>query len=85
MMLDLVVKSLDIQDKIVPIIYDLGRRHSLYGVRERDYKPFERALLETLEQLRGPAFSPEERDAWHAAFAFLSDIMQEGAVESPRG
>lgn len=37
-----------------------------------------------LEQLRGPAFSREERDAWHAAFAFLSDIMQEGAVESPR-
>ena len=77
LMLDMIVKSLDIQDKIVPIIFDLGKRHAMYGVRERDYQPFEQALVDTLSSLIGDDFTQDERRAWSAAFAFLADIMKE--------
>lgn len=81
LMLEMVVKSLDIQDKIVPIIYDLGKRHAMYGVRDRDYQPFEQALLDTLSGVVGDDFTQEVREAWLAAFAFLADIMKEACAK----
>ena len=80
LMLELIVKSLDIQDKIIPIIFDLGKRHAMYGVRDRDYKPFEQALIETLSTI-GDDFTHDEREAWSAAFAFLADIMREACAK----
>ena len=81
LMLELIVKSLDIQDKIVPIIFDLGKRHAMYGVRERDFKPFEQALIDTLSSTIGDDFTHDEREAWSAAFAFLADIMREACAK----
>jgi len=83
LMLDMIVKSLDIQDKIVPIIFDLGKRHAMYGVRDRHYQPFEQALMDTLSSINGDDFTQEARNAWSAAFAFLADIMRE-ACAKPR-
>ena len=70
LMLELIVKSLDIQDKIVPIIFDLGKRHAMYGVRDRDYQPFEQALIETLSSIIGDDFTHDEREAWSAHLPF---------------
>jgi hemoglobin-like flavoprotein len=81
LMLDMIVKSLDIQDKIVPIIFDLGKRHAMYGVRDRDYQPFEQALIDTLSSIIGDDLTPDVRNAWHAAFAFLTDIMREACTK----
>ena len=80
LMLDMIVKSLDIQDKIVPIIFDLGKRHAMYGVRVRDYQPFEQALMDTLSSINGDDFTQDVRNAWSAAFAFLADIMKEACA-----
>jgi hemoglobin-like flavoprotein len=81
LMLEMIVKSLDIQDKIVPIIFDLGKRHAMYGVRDRHYEPFERALMDTLSNVVGDDFTKEVREAWSAAFAFLADIMREASAK----
>lgn len=81
LMLDMIVKSLDIQDKIFPIIFDLGKRHAMYGVRDRDYQPFEQALIDTLSSIIGDDLTPDVRNAWHAAFAFLADIMREACTK----
>ncbi|HUL41545.1 MAG TPA: globin domain-containing protein [Burkholderiales bacterium] len=80
LMLDMVVNSLDIQDKIVPIIFDLGKRHAMYGVRDRHYQPFEQAMMDTLSNVVGSDFTPDVRKAWSAAFAFLADIMKEASA-----
>jgi len=81
LMLELIMKSLDIQDKIVPIIFDLGKRHAMYGVRDRDYQPFKQALIDTLSSISGDDFTQDEREAWSAAFAFLADIMREASAK----
>lgn len=76
-MIDLIVRTLDYQEQLIPIIYDLGRRHAAYGVTEHDYGVFRAALLDTLEKALGPAFTPEVQDAWGAAYDFMARVMEE--------
>jgi hemoglobin-like flavoprotein len=81
-MLGTVVGCLDVQERIVPLVYELGRRHSLYGVRDADFDPFGKALLDTLAESLGPEFTPPVRDAWQAAYGFMAEIMQDAARRS---
>jgi hemoglobin-like flavoprotein len=76
-MLGAIVESLDKQDRIVPMIYELGKRHAAYGVAAADYAPFGTALLETLDEMLGAEFTPAHRQAWGEAYDFLAEIMQE--------
>ena len=77
--LTVVVKSLDKLDQIVPAVQALGRRHAGYGVREAHYATVGSALLWTLEQGLGEAFTPPTRDAWAAAYGLLASVMIEAA------
>lgn len=76
-MVDLIVRTLDFQEQLVPIIYDLGRRHATYGIAESDYLTFRRALLDTLEAALAEAFTPEVQDAWGAAYDFMAGVMKQ--------
>lgn len=76
-MIGLIVRTLDYQNQVVPIIYELGKRHAAYGVLESDYATFRDALLETLHGALGEGFSPEVRDAWGAAYDFMAGVMAE--------
>ena len=81
--LTVVVKSLDRLDQIVPAVQALGRRHAGYGVREAHYATVGAALLWTLEQGLGEAFTPAVRAAWAEAYGILASVMiQAAAVES---
>ena len=62
--LTVVVKSIDKLEQIVPAVQALGRRHAGYGVRESHYATVGEALLWTLQQGLGEAFTPEVRAAW---------------------
>jgi len=53
--------------------------HAGYGVIESDYATVGAALLWTLEQGLGPAFTPDVKDAWTAAYRILSGTMLAGA------
>ena len=77
--LAVVVKSLDRLDQIVPAVQALGRRHAGYGVREAHYDTVGSALLWTLEQGLGEAFTPPIREAWTAAYGTLATVMIEAA------
>jgi hemoglobin-like flavoprotein len=78
-MLATAVAHLDRLDTIIPAVRALGTRHAAYGVKEADYTPVAEALLWTLGQGLGEAFTPETEAAWVAAYTILAGQMQEAA------
>jgi hemoglobin-like flavoprotein len=82
-MLATAVNNLHQVEKIVPAVQDLGRRHVGYGVKDAHYEPVGAALLWTLEQGLGPAFTPATREAWTATYATLAGVMKEAAATVP--
>src|SRR5262249_35202768 len=73
------VRGLQRIDELLPAIEAMGRRHSGYGVKEEHYTTVATALLWTLEQGLGPAFTPQVRSAWVETYTILSAVMQRGA------
>ncbi len=82
-MIGRVVTALRDPASVVPAIQDLGRRHVGYGVRKEDYTTVGGALLWTLEQGLGTAWTAEVKDSWVAAYTLLSGVMIDAA--STRG
>lgn len=63
-------------ERFVTDLVALGRRHGGYGVRDSDYDAAGVALLWTLEQALGSAFTPEARDAWNEAYQAMASVMR---------
>jgi hemoglobin-like flavoprotein len=85
-MIGTVVANLGNLETIIPAVQDLGRRHATYGVQPRHYETVGAALLWTLEQGLGDAFTQPVKAAWTEAYTVLSSVMQKGAdgsVASP--
>src|SRR5262245_39941722 len=78
--LAVVVHGLDRLPTLIPAVEALGRRHVGYGVRDEHYTTVATALLWTLEQGLGPAFTPAAREAWTAAYVMLATVMQRAAA-----
>jgi hemoglobin-like flavoprotein len=79
--LKLVVKGLEQPERILPAVRSLGQRHVSYGVQNSHYETVGAALLWTLGEGLGDAFTPEVEEAWTAAYALLANVMQEAAAE----
>ena len=79
--LGIAVKGLKRLDTILPAVQDLGRRHVHYGVRDEHYDIVGTALLWTLEQGLGEAFTPAVEEAWTTAYILLAGAMKEAAAE----
>lgn len=75
-MLELIIKLLDMRDKVVPLIRYLGDRHRAMRVRREYYVPFGEALIATLSAFLGEQFTPELRNAWVQAYRFMADNMR---------
>jgi len=73
------VKMLGQPDKVVPVLQAMGRRHVGYGVQDAHYAPVGAALLLTLEQGLGDAFTPEVHEAWATLYGVISQTMQDAA------
>jgi hemoglobin-like flavoprotein len=73
------INGLDRLDSIVPVVQDLGRRHVVYGVRPEHYDTVGAALLQTLEQGLGAAFTPEVKQAWAVVYGVLAKTMKDAA------
>lgn len=76
-----VVAHLRRPDALLPAVQDLGRRHAGYGVQPAHYAVVGAALLATLQEGLGEAFTPEMGEAWAAACALLSSIMIAAAAD----
>jgi hemoglobin-like flavoprotein len=77
-----VIDKLDELDLLVPTIEALGRRHAGYGVTDAHYVSVGAALLWTLEQGLGEAWTPEAAEAWSQAYTLLADTMRRAAAQS---
>jgi hemoglobin-like flavoprotein len=75
-MLATAVNNLHQLDAVLPAVRDLGDRHRGYGVTAEHYAPVGAALLWTLEQGLGPAFTPDTKAAWTEAYSTLAGAMQ---------
>lgn len=73
--LAVVVRGLDDLPALMPAVTRLAERHAGYGVGAAHYAPVGAALLWTLEQGLGEAFTPEVKEAWSAAYGTLSGAM----------
>ncbi|MFP5407921.1 MAG: globin family protein [Gammaproteobacteria bacterium] len=78
-MLGTVVNSLTRLDELVPVAQDMAKRHVGYGVQPAHYDTVGAALLWTLEQGLGSAFTDDTRDAWATAYGTLAGVMKEAA------
>ncbi len=81
-MIGVAVSGLDRAETLVPALRALGARHRDYGVTDAHYATVGDALLETLGQGLGDAFTPALRDAWTAVYTLVSTTMRAGAREA---
>ena len=93
-MLSFIVKSIDWADdswreEVDPkedlcfVVLAMGRRHAeLYQVPEASYGAVGEALLWTLDQGLGEAFTPEVRAAWTKLYGMVATTMKMGARSS---
>jgi hemoglobin-like flavoprotein len=79
--LAVVVHGLEKPENIVGMVKRLGSRHAGYGVRNEHYETVGTALLWTLKQGLGEAFTADVEAAWAEAYYLLAGLMQEAAAE----
>ncbi len=72
-------KSQEDRDHLVPYLRELGRAHRKFGVRERHYEVFRRALIATLQRFAAPRWNETAKHAWETAFNHAAAIMIEAA------
>lgn len=84
-MMELIVKSLDDAERLMPVVYSLGWRHAAYGISLEYYEAFGRAMVTTVEDALNAQRSPEVREAWEAAYRSIAAIMQEAAADAQAG
>ena len=75
------VNGLNDLGEIVPAVRALGQRHVGYQVKDEQYDTVGQALLWTLGQGLGEAFTSEVEKAWTNVYVVLSTTMKDAAAE----
>ena len=78
-MIGIAVRGLNDLGSIVPAVQNLGVRHIGYGVKDEHYDTVGAALLWTLEQGLGDAFTPDVKQAWTDVYTVLATTMKDAA------
>jgi len=78
-MIGVAVARLDDPAVLLPALQALGQRHAGYGVRDDHYDSVGVALLKTLRQGLGVAFTDEVEEAWIVAYGEIAATMKEAA------
>ncbi|HEU4411690.1 MAG TPA: globin domain-containing protein [Polyangiaceae bacterium] len=79
-----VVERLDDAPWLGEALGAIGRKHVDYGVRDEMYGWVGEALLATLAEISGDAWTPELEAAWAAAYGALVAMALAGAREARR-
>ncbi|HSX88050.1 MAG TPA: globin family protein [Pseudomonas sp.] len=74
-MIGVAVGKLNELDVLVPVLERLGERHLEYGVEDSHYATVGGALLKTLGQGLGDAFTEEVEQAWTTAYGVMANTM----------
>lgn len=78
-MIGAAVGLLERPDALVPVLRKLGARHVNYGVRDEHYATVGAALLKTLKQGLGQAYTNDVHAAWVALYQVVSQTMMDAA------
>ena len=81
-MINTAVSALDRLEAIVPAVQQLGVRHVGYGVKDAHYDTVGAALIWTLGQGLGDAFTEDVKDAWVTVYGVLAGTMKSAAAEA---
>lgn len=65
---------------LIVTLETLARRHVAYGVKDEHYDQVGAALIWTLEQGLGAAFTREAREAWIALYTTVATVMRRAAA-----
>ena len=79
-MIGVAVAKLDAPEVLMPALRQLGARHAGYGVVDAHYDTVGGALLKTLRQGLGAAWTPEVESAWIDVYGVLAATMKDAAV-----
>lgn len=77
------VDLLEQPDALIPALRKLGARHVNYGVRDEHYATVGAALLKTLKQGLGDAYTDDVHAAWVALYGVVSETMMDAARSTP--
>lgn len=80
--LGVAVSGLTNLETIVPTVQALGKKHVAYGVEDWHYDRVGEALLWTLSQGLGDAFTPEAEAAWAETYGILATVMKDAAADA---
>ena len=78
-MIGAAVAKLDEPEVLIPVLQGLGHRHAGYGVRDAHYDSVGVALLKTLRQGLGVAFTEDVEEAWVEVYGVVASTMKEAA------
>jgi hemoglobin-like flavoprotein len=78
--LAIAVDGLSSLDKLVPVLKALGVRHAGYMVQDRHYDLVGQALLWTLREGLGNAFTPDVESAWTKVYGLVAETMRTAAA-----
>ena len=78
-MIGLAVAKLEEPEVLMPALHELGQRHAGYGVRDAHYDTVGAALLKTLQQGLGVAYTPEVEEAWAEVYGVIASTMKDAA------
>jgi NAD(P)H-flavin reductase/hemoglobin-like flavoprotein len=73
------VWSMDSPGQFEAYLDQLGRDHRKYGVKDKHYHGFFRALLETAAYFGGSSWTAETEAAWESALAYAASKMRSAA------
>jgi len=73
------VDLLDEPETLTPTLRKLSLRHVNYGVRDEHYATFGAALLKTLKQSLGDAYTDDVHASWIALYHVVSETMRDAA------
>ena len=81
-MIGIAVGKLKDLENLVPALEDLAKRHVDYQVKPEHYATVGDALLWTLGQGLGEAFTDEVKEAWATTYTLMSSTMIAAAYKS---
>ncbi|HYI00281.1 globin family protein [Hyalangium sp.] len=80
--LSVAVDGLTHPQRLLPVLEQLGVRHAGYMVQDHHYGLVGEALLWTLREGLGDAFTPEAESAWREVYGLVAGVMKKAAASS---
>ena len=75
MTLSVAINSLTRLETLIPVLENMAIRHLDYGVKEDHYATVGQALIDTLKQAFGDAFTEELQTAWLTMYNTVATVM----------